>query len=191
MNENDPRVKRTRELLIQSFRELLKEKHNIYSISVQEIAKRASVNRATFYDHFEDKYTFLEQFMRTKFQQTLETKLRDASISDMSGLKTVIWAVFDFLAKFRMNLSPTNGQFEPLFEAAMQKELYHLLFKWLRNVSSPDVTNELLDATAVCVSWSIFGAALQWSRTPGDRQAESVARDVMVVVAAGLAPVLG
>lgn len=191
MNVNDPRVKRTRQLILKSFQELLEEKINVYSISVQDIAKRAGVNRATFYDHFEDKYAFLEHWMRIKFKQTLETKLQDASISDMSGLKTVILSVFDFLAKFRRNMTPTDGQFEPLFEAAMQKELYHLLFKWLSEVSDSEVTHELLDATAVCISWSIFGSALQWSRKPEDRNTESMGRDVMVVVAAGLAPVIG
>jgi AcrR family transcriptional regulator len=191
MNVNDPRVKRTLDLLIKSFQELLEEKHNVYSISVQEIAKRATVNRATFYAHFDDRYAFLEYWMRIKFQQILETQLRSASISDISGLKTVILSVFDFLDKFRRYMTPTDGQFEPLFEASMQKELHHLLFKWLGEVSGPDVTRELLDATAICVSWSIFGSAVQWSRNPNNRTAESMVRDVLVVVAAGLAPVIG
>lgn len=59
VNPNDPRVKRTRQLLMQAFMELLKEKKDISSISVQDIAERATLNRATFYAHFEDKYAFL------------------------------------------------------------------------------------------------------------------------------------
>ncbi len=57
VNANDPRVKRTRQLLLQAFMALLEEKQHIYSISVQDIAERATVNRATFYAHFEDKYS--------------------------------------------------------------------------------------------------------------------------------------
>ena len=48
VDANDPRVKRTRQLLLQAFWALLEEKQNIHSISVQEIAERATVNRATF-----------------------------------------------------------------------------------------------------------------------------------------------
>lgn len=60
INLSDPRVKRTRQALLQAFVALLEEKQNFHSISVQDIAERATVNRATFYDHFEDKYALLE-----------------------------------------------------------------------------------------------------------------------------------
>src|ERR1700690_1925078 len=52
--KEDPRVKRTRLLLEQAFMVVLKEK-GFQTITVQDIAQRAGVNRATFYAHFEDK----------------------------------------------------------------------------------------------------------------------------------------
>lgn len=97
INANDPRVKRTSQLLMQSFMELLIEKKNIYSISVQDIAARATVNRATFYAHFEDKFAFLECWMREKFQKKLKEALPDSSISNMSSLRTLLLAVLIFL----------------------------------------------------------------------------------------------
>ncbi|MDG0813478.1 TetR family transcriptional regulator [Cohnella rhizosphaerae] len=190
VNANDPRAKRTHDLLIRSFQELLEETNDVYAISVQDITKRASVNRATFYDHFDDKYAFLEQWMRFKFKQTLESELKDASILDMNGLHTLILAVYRFLDRFRRNFAPANGRFEPLFEAAMQKELFNLLIQWLSEVSDSEVAGEVLNATAICVSWSIFGSALQWSRQPENRSMESSARNVMIVIAASLAPVV-
>ena len=53
-NSSDPRVQRTRQLLLEAFMALVQEKRNIHSISIQVIARRATVNRATFYAHFED-----------------------------------------------------------------------------------------------------------------------------------------
>ena len=48
MEENlDPRVKRTRGLILQSFESLLAEK-GFESISVQDVTDKAQVNRATF-----------------------------------------------------------------------------------------------------------------------------------------------
>lgn len=190
INANDPRVKRTRQLLMQSFMELLIEKKNIYSISVQDIAARATVNRATFYAHFEDKYAFLECWMREKFQKKLKEALPDSSISNMSSLRTLLLAVFDFLARTRQYMASEDRQFEPLFEIAMQKELYQLLFEWLSEESESKVSLEIVQATSLVTSWGIFGSAVQWSRDPQNRTAEAMVQDVLVVVAAGLAPVM-
>ncbi|KRE55860.1 TetR/AcrR family transcriptional regulator [Paenibacillus sp. Soil750] len=190
INANDPRVKRTRQLLMQSFMELLLEKKNIYSISVQDIAARATVNRATFYAHFEDKFAFLECWMREKFQKKLKDALPDSSISNMNSLRTLLLAVFEFLARTREYMAIEDRQFEPLFEIAMQNELYQLLFEWLHAESESKVSIEIVQATSLVTSWGIFGSAVEWSRNPQNRTAEAMVQDVLVVVAAGLAPVL-
>jgi AcrR family transcriptional regulator len=191
INANDPRVKRTRQLLMQSFMELLLETKNIYSISVQDIAARATVNRATFYAHFEDKFAFLECWMREKFQKKLKDALPDSSISNMGNLRILLLAVFEFLARTREYMASEDRQFEPLFEIAMQKELYQLVFEWLRAESeSSMVSLEIVQATSLVTSWGIFGSAVEWSRNPQNRTTEAMVQDVLVVVAAGLAPVL-
>lgn len=71
-NKNDPRVQRTREVLLRAFATLVAEKKNVHSISVQEIAKLAAVNRTTFYAHFDDKYAILDYWMRVKFHRVIE-----------------------------------------------------------------------------------------------------------------------
>ena len=55
----DPRVQRTRKLLQSALGKLLKEK-GLEDISVQDIADAATLNRATFYDHYNDKFALLE-----------------------------------------------------------------------------------------------------------------------------------
>src|SRR5260370_7224785 len=70
-NSSDPRVQRTRQLLLEAFMALVQEKRNIHSISIQEIAMRATVNPATFYAHFEDKYALMADWSREKFQRAL------------------------------------------------------------------------------------------------------------------------
>src|SRR5437879_1361690 len=75
----DPRVKRTRQLLQRAFLELFVEK-DIESISIQEITERATVNRATFYAHFPDKYALLDSIVRELFQQALAQHLPVASV---------------------------------------------------------------------------------------------------------------
>lgn len=51
-NKLDPRVARTRRLLLDSFSELLAKHKSIRKISIQSITEHAGVNRVTFYAHF-------------------------------------------------------------------------------------------------------------------------------------------
>lgn len=191
-NTNDPRVKRTRQLLMQAFMELLEErKNNVSSITVQDITAYATVNRSTFYAHFEDKFAFLESWMRDKFQKKLKDELPNVALSDIGSLRTLILIVFDFLFCTRPYMTSTDHQYETLFEAAMQKELYNLLFTWLREQSEPSVSRETVETAALIASWGIFGSAVEWSRHPQYRSAEDMVQDVLAVVAAGLAPVIG
>ena len=191
VNGSDPRVKRTRQLLVQAFIALVEERHNLHSISVQEIAERATVNRATFYAHFEDKYALLESWMREKFHRALKSQLPASSTLQINTLRLLILAVFDFLALFRQYLKPADRQFEPLFEIALQQELYELLLAWLKHVS-PEVliVQEIGETTALVISWAIFGPAVQWSRGDRNIPAEEMAHRVLKVVIAGLSPVI-
>ncbi len=191
INANDPRVKRTRQLLLQAFIALLEERHKIHSISVQEIAERATVNRATFYAHFEDKYALLESWMRTKFHRSLESQLPASSTLQMNTLRALIRGVFDFLATFRRYLRPADKQFEPLFEVALQKELYEVLLNWLNQVPSQALALQgKMETTALIISWAIFGPAVQWSREEQTCSAEEMACHVLTIVVAGLSPVI-
>lgn len=53
-------AKRTRACIIQSFRELAKEKL-LEEISVNDIIQESKVSRSTFYRYFKDKYDVMEQ----------------------------------------------------------------------------------------------------------------------------------
>lgn len=55
MSQKDMRVRRSHKLIREAFLILLTEK-DFESITVQDIADRAMVNRATFYRHYQDKY---------------------------------------------------------------------------------------------------------------------------------------
>ncbi|WP_164667214.1 TetR/AcrR family transcriptional regulator [Virgibacillus doumboii] len=62
LNYNDRRVIRTQKLLKNALVELIDEV-GFDKITVQDISNRATVNRATFYLHFHDKYDLLDQSM--------------------------------------------------------------------------------------------------------------------------------
>src|SRR5687768_10975577 len=89
----DPRVKRTRQLLVQAFTELLSEK-DFPSLTVQDIADRATVNRATFYAHFVDKYALLDYAIREYFQKKLYSHLSTSCELSEENSRRFILTVF-------------------------------------------------------------------------------------------------
>jgi AcrR family transcriptional regulator len=69
----DPRVRRTRQLLQQALHKLLKEK-SFDEILVGDIAEAATVNRATFYDHYSDKFALFDSMVASDFHRLLEER---------------------------------------------------------------------------------------------------------------------
>ena len=58
--KTDLRIQRTQKAIIDTFYELLEEKH-FSAITIIDICDRALINRGTFYTHFQDKYQLLEK----------------------------------------------------------------------------------------------------------------------------------
>ncbi|MED5020139.1 TetR/AcrR family transcriptional regulator [Paenibacillus chibensis] len=65
---NDPRIKRTLNLIREAFISLIDEK-GFDHITVQDITKRAEINRATFYRHYQDKYDILDKIVNEMLDQ--------------------------------------------------------------------------------------------------------------------------
>ncbi len=64
----DPRVRRTHELIHEAFLELAAE-CGFEAMTVGDIVKRAGVNRATFYRHYQDKYDLLDRIFQQATSQ--------------------------------------------------------------------------------------------------------------------------
>ncbi len=85
-SKQDLRIIKTTMALQESFLTLLKEK-TFEEITVGEICDRAMVRRATFYNHYSDKYDFLEKFMHQKsdlFQAELAAQHQAENMVDLN-----------------------------------------------------------------------------------------------------------
>ena len=71
----DPRIRRTRKLLQGALGNLMRSK-SFDEISVQDITEAATVNRATFYDHYTDKFALLEAMVAGGFHEFLDERQR-------------------------------------------------------------------------------------------------------------------
>ena len=161
LHKLDPRVARTRRLLLDSFSELLAEHKSIRKISIQRITEHAGVNRVTFYAHFADKYELLSAWKRELFRKALTDKqLHTQNARDIT-FEQLIDTILDFMVSYKRYFKLINKEYEPLFEAALQEELVDILLEMLKSKLSH--TSMTTQTTATFLSWAIFGTANEWS----------------------------
>jgi len=181
--KEDPRVTRTRNLILNAFTELLPEK-GFHALSVQNITERAGVNRATFYAHFPDKYALLDFSIQQTFRQEIEKRTLNACHYSDENLRMLIVAVCEFVSKAHSHCSSTELQFESLIETQVKNQLQELLQMWLEQIGL-DVDPK---TAATAASWSIYGLALQWSRDKSKKRpsADQFADQILPLIAVNL-----
>lgn len=183
----DPRVKRTRQLLQKAFLELLREK-SMEGISIQDITERATINRATFYAHFPDKYALMDSIVREQFQSAITERLPPNPGWNRHCLQALVRAILGLLGEFHPECKLSEARFVMLSNQAVQQGLAELLLGWIKTASvprmRPDVRPELI---ASAISWAIFGPAGEWKRNEQTLSADEMTRQIMLVITEGLA----
>ena len=177
----DPRVKRTRKLILQAFSELLAEK-GFESISVQDVTDKAQINRATFYDHFVDKYALLDYSISQMFLQEIEKRTLNACHYSTENLRNLILAVCEFLSHMHSECAQPHQQFESLAEGTIKKIIFDLLSHWLEETKSKIST----DIPATVATWAIYGLASLYSHTKKRPALEKFVDEALPLVAVNL-----
>jgi len=182
--KEDPRVKRTRKVLVHALGELLTEKR-FSAITVQDIAERAEVNRVTFYGHFPDKYAILEYWLREQFQQQIAgTGLTTCSLN-ADNLQALSVTLTKWFAQLHRQAKPEDRQLLPLLFTTMQQELSLLLMEWVRHNPVGELPRHMTQETGVMVvSWAIFGTSLQWAHGARLLSPEELAKQVSALLMA-------
>ncbi len=172
----DPRIRRTRVLLQESLGKLLEEKE-FDKISVQDIAEAATVNRATFYDHYPDKFALLECMVAGRFAGLLAARGVQFDGGCASALRAMVLGVCDYLAATPRLECERQMQMEPHMEAAVIAVVRRML---LEGIEKHPPENGISAATlAATLSWAIYGAAKEWVRTPERCASETMADQIL------------
>ncbi len=177
----DPRVKRTRQLLEQSFLDVVSEK-GFQAVSVQDITEKAGVNRATFYAHFPDKYALLDYSVRQGFRQEIEKRMLNVCSFSMDNLRALIIAVCEYISVASSHCNPPSPQFEQVMETQVKLQIQELLQKWHEKLDT-DVDPKIATTAA---SWAIYGLAVQWSRDKKHSSAEKFTDEVLPLIVGNL-----
>ncbi len=175
----DPRVKRTRNLILQAFEDLLAER-TFESISVQDVTDKAQINRATFYAHFPDKYALLDHSISRMFMAEIEKRTLNACHYSHDNLRNLILGLCDFLTRLRSDCAQPRQQFESLVEGTIKQQLFQLLSHWLRASQAPT------EIPATVATWAIYGLASHYSRAKKRPALEAFVDEALPLVAVNL-----
>lgn len=171
----DPRILRSRRMLMDALAKLLTTKE-FEQISVQDIADEATLNRATFYLHYQDKAALLQAMTESRFRELIAR--RGISFTDCDGaLRAIALGVCDYLTEVtncpvKGALIPLEGSIIPVVESMFKQGLE-------THNPAPGVDTALLAATA---AWAVFGAARLWFQTPNRIPAEEMAAKIEAAV---------
>ncbi|WP_408009194.1 TetR/AcrR family transcriptional regulator [Pseudalkalibacillus sp. A8] len=109
----DLRVKRTRKLINEAFLKLIQQK-GFDSVTIQDIADEALINRATFYLHYEDKHDLLEKMSNSVIDEltsvlnpVLHVKGQEVQIEK---LRTTIEKVYESVEKNQVFFTVMFGE---------------------------------------------------------------------------------
>jgi len=162
-------------MLMDALAKLLTQKE-FEKISVQEIADEATLNRATFYLHYEDKATLLQAMTESRFRELIDR--RGISFTDCDqALRAIALGVCDYLTEVtncpvKGTRIPLEGSIIPVVEGMFREGLES-------HGRTQGVDTALLATTA---AWAVFGAARQWFQTADRIPAEQMATKIEALV---------
>lgn len=152
----DRRIKKTRQLIMDTFIDLLSEKE-FEKITINDIAQRADINRGTVYLHYEDKFDLLDKCIE-EYVNLLLTHCADSTDTTLDG--SAIQSMFDYLEKnftiYKLLLNNEGlGFFRSRLYAIIAKNVTEVIVeKSEKNKLSNGVTTHFLT--------SAFIGVLEW-----------------------------
>lgn len=164
----DPRIRRTRGLLQGALARLLTEK-DFEKISVQDIAEAATLNRATFYDHYTDKFALLDALVETRFRDLI----RERRLC-FAGCEGAVRAIFTGICEY-LSAAPSAARAcaEKTRETAIVAVIEEMVLEGLANhAASGEISQGMIAST---IAWAIYGAARHWLKNPGQMSMEEAA----------------
>ncbi len=176
----DPRIRRTRKLLQGALGKLMHTK-SFDEISVQDITEEATVNRATFYDHYTDKFALLDAMVAGGFHEMLHERQVRYDAGCPYAVAAIIQTTCDFLLQMHSGgACERQTHFEPLMDAAITAAIRRLLTEGLaRGPRESAIPAELAAAAA---SSAICSGVKQWLSLPDRPPTEVVTPQLLGLI---------
>lgn len=179
----DPRVIRTRKLIMDAFIQISHHKE-LSDITIKDITEAATVNRATFYYHFADKYELLERVLHEEMMPKVIGQITDISEINEATLRGIFISITEFQSSTKTRCMRSFDAFKSNIESIIKKELEQLFYKLLLARWS-DYSEEEIRIAAVMLSWGFYGSTVNW-QYHSDTPAEEYIRKAMPFITQGI-----
>lgn len=171
----DPRAIRSKKMLKNAVFSLLSDNVEISQLTVQKIANRAELNRATFYLHYEDINDLLRQIVHEIFDDLsmkVEPLLQMKSNNEQEQLVTFLNYFYEYRKVFAVLIE----------HKGFKKHLTNLLKNTVekrRNARNIDSTNEVVSVDIIAAS--LLGIIMWWIKDGNQYSAEYIAGQITLM----------
>lgn len=186
VNLEDPRVLRTRQLIREAFRDLLQRKE-FDAITIKDIAQKATINRATFYAHFEDKFALLDEITEQAFHERFPEQVANAQQFTDEICNQLILMTHRYIVDFYRTCRIDSKSMAALVDDKIKKMLQQTIESILLRGDTPQgVSRHPIKILAAMTASSIFGAAHYWLNIEADDRAGVLVEIVRPYIMNGL-----
>ena len=146
-----------------------------------DVTDAATVNRATFYAHYPDKYALLECTTAERFAILLERRAVSFDGTCDSALRKIFLGIIDFMLSVLGPGHESPPRLDPYMELAIIDVVRGMVIEGLNQYPAAwKVSQQTLANT---VSWGLYGAARDWIESPQRPAVEEVASGVSGLLA--------
>lgn len=182
----DPRIIRTKKLIMKSFNKLSSQK-KFDAITVKDITEGATVNRATFYYHFKDKYDLMEQVLLEDLKVYLVKPCLAHDKIDEETLKSIFLSLVKYYelvsSKCSINYQDFRTSIKEMMMNTLTEQFHHLLCK--EKQLDKDQVSRL---PAIILSWGIYGLINEWEHDHS-LDAEQLITEAIPILLASIEPI--
>jgi AcrR family transcriptional regulator len=171
----DPRAVRSKKMLKNAVFSLLADNVEISQLTVQKIANRAELNRATFYLHYEDINDLLRQIVHEIFDELsmkVEPLLQMKSNNEQEQLVTFLNYFYEYRKVFAVLIEHKG------FKEHLTNLLKNTVEK-RRNVRNIDSTKEVVSLDIIAAS--LLGIIMWWIKDGSQYSAEYIAGQITLM----------
>jgi len=153
----DPRVLRTRNLIVEAFNQLMITK-GFEQITVKDITEQATINRATFYAHFVDKYALLEEVLTEQIEQIFNEQLQGNSNHSLN--EALIIQLFLAIVRVHNQMFSQCRRGYTAFTQMIDDKVKDYLVETIQKYLPSEQKLQ-----SIIISWGLYGAYVDWDKT--------------------------
>ena len=171
----DPRAIRTRKLIIDAFNQLIATK-NFDQISVKDITEIATINRATFYTHFVDKYELLDVVLTERIKEIMKEQFNCNQELNEETVVQMFQSIVKIHESMHTHCRRGYNTFTQMIEEKVKEQLTLIVTGILQ-------TENRLEP--VMFSWALYGSFIEWERTsqmPAEQFAKKAATSLLQII---------